>query len=137
MFRSLFRALLVALALVAQGHAAPAQESAAASVIRDQLEAFREDDLGRAFSYASPTIKRMFGTPGNFGLMVQQGYPMVWRPGRVEFLEARPEGAAVYQNVLIVDEAGVPHVLEYMMIEGEAGWQIDGVRILDAPPVGV
>ncbi len=137
MLRALFRALVVAAALVVQTAAAPAQDSAAASVIRDQLDAFLADDVDRAFSFASPTIKRLFGTPGNFGLMVQRGYPMVWRHDRVEFLEARPEGAAVYQNVLIVDAAGVPHVLEYMMIETDAGWQINGVRILDAPPVGV
>lgn len=105
-------------------------------VIRNQIEAFKADDFATAFTFASPNIKRMFGNAERFGLMVRQGYPMVWRPADVTFLEQRAEGPLIYQNVLIKDAAGVPHVLEYQMIETSEGWQINGVRFLQPPAVG-
>ena len=50
-------------------------------VIQSQLDAFLADDVNTAFTFAAPNIKRMFGSAENFGRMVQNGYPMVWRPG--------------------------------------------------------
>ena len=45
-----------------------------------------------AFDYASPTIRGIFGSPDRFGAMVQQGYPMVYRPSEVRYLERREFG---------------------------------------------
>ncbi len=105
-------------------------------VIQDQIEAFQEDDFATAFSFASPMIKRLFGSPDRFGLMVRQGYPMVWRPADVEYLDQKSENGVVYQNVLITDRQGVPHMLEYQMIQTSDGWQINGVQFLQPPAVG-
>jgi hypothetical protein len=105
-------------------------------VIRSQIEAFLVDDFATAFTYASPNIKGMFGSPERFGMMVRQGYPMVWRPGEVRYLELRNDRAGLVQRVLIVDRAGVPHMLDYMMIETAEGWQINGVQLLRAPQAG-
>ena len=105
-------------------------------VIQNQIDAFQDDDFARAFSFASPAIKRMFGSPDRFGTMVRQGYPMVWRPADVQYLDQRPENGRVYQKVLITDGQGVPHLLEYQMIETTDGWQINGVQFLQAPAVG-
>jgi hypothetical protein len=68
--------------------------------------------------------------------MVRQGYPMVWRPGSVRYLELEEKMGQLYQKVLITDANGVPHLLEYQMIETAEGWQINGVQILRAPEVG-
>jgi hypothetical protein len=50
------------------------------TTIQNQLNAFIADDFATAFTFASPNIKGIFGTPENFGAMVTQGYPMVHRP---------------------------------------------------------
>lgn len=105
-------------------------------VIQNQLDAFLADDFDTAFTYASPRIKRMFGSPDRFGMMVRQGYPMVWRPADVQYLDLSRQGPYEVQKVLITDETGATHVLEYRMIETPDGWQIAGVRLLEAPGVG-
>jgi hypothetical protein len=37
---------------------------------------------------------------------------------------------------MIRDQAGEFHMLDYQMIEGPEGWQINGVQILRRPDVG-
>jgi hypothetical protein len=106
------------------------------ATIQSQIDAFMADDFETAFTFASPAIRGIFGTSERFGSMVQQGYPMVWRPGTVRYLELEERAGGTFQKVLITDTAGVPHVLEYQMIEAPGGWQINGVRILEAPNVG-
>lgn len=108
-------------------------DDAARQVISDQIAAFQQDDFETAFTYASPMIKGIFGTPQRFGQMVRDGYPMVWRPADVEFLEAEQTGAALVQDVLIRDAEGVLYEVEYEMIQGEDGWKINGVRVKRAP----
>jgi hypothetical protein len=69
-------------ALAVMAAPAFAQEVEIAETINGQMEAFRGQDVVGAFAYASPLIQGIFGTPENFGKMVEQGYPMVWTPGR-------------------------------------------------------
>ncbi|WP_400086005.1 DUF4864 domain-containing protein [Yoonia sp. R78084] len=117
--------------------AAFAQDSdAIETVIGNQLEAFNDRDISEAWQYASPNIKRLFGDPGNFGMMVQQGYPMVWDNADVRFLELRDLGGMIWQKVMVRDAQGGLHILDYQMIETPQGWQINGVRLLPAPDVG-
>lgn len=132
------RMTLLAVGAALMMTAAHAQERLPAieQTIQSQIDAFLVDDFATAFTFASPNIKRLFGTSERFGEMVQNGFPMVWRPADVEFLEQREKGPYRLQNVLIRDASGVPHLLEYTMIQTEQGWQIDGVRPLIAPPVG-
>lgn len=119
-------------ALAACGSLAQTVGEKIETVIGQQIEAFQADDFARAFSFASPMIQQMFGSSDRFGLMVRQGYPMVWRPEEVTFLERRSEGAATFQQVLVQDAAGRLHTLEYQMVEGPDGWRINGVMILRA-----
>ena len=75
------RVLAIVLTLLLAAPAAQAQEAGAIpDVIGRQLEALEADDFARAFTFASPMIQGMFGTPENFGAMVKRGYPMVHRP---------------------------------------------------------
>lgn len=113
---------------------AVAQEAEIRGVIGNQITAFRADDFGQAFGYASPAIKGMFGSPDRFGAMVKQGYPMVYRPEEVRYLGLRQEAGRQVQRVMIRDAGGRVHFLDYEMIEAEGGWQINGVRLL--PPQG-
>jgi len=113
-----------------------AQDAPIRDTIRQQLDAFNAQDPTRAFSYASPTIKGIFGTADNFGTMVQQGYPMVWRHGEVRMLELRTVAGNLWQRVMITDLQGRTHLLDYKMIETPEGWQIDAVQLLPQAGVG-
>lgn len=103
--------------------------------IRSQIDAFQQDDFGAAFEFAGPGIQNMFRTPENFGAMVRNGYPMVWRPEDLRFGDLRDIGGALWQKVIVQDGAGRTYVLDYRMGEYEDGWRIDGVQILPAPEV--
>jgi Domain of unknown function (DUF4864) len=105
------------------------------ATINNQLQAFTAEDFVTAFTFASPFIKDIFGTPENFGAMVNQGYPMVAHPGNVRMLELRQVAGGLWQRVMITDQAGATHMLDYEMIETPEGWQINGVQLL--PPVGI
>ncbi len=109
--------------------------SAVVGTIQSQLDAFQQDDFATAFTFASPTIKRLFGTPERFGQMVRNGFPMVWRPSEVQFLDFKSEGGQTSQTVLFKDANGVPIVLEYFMVQTQDGWQIDGVQPVQTPDV--
>ncbi len=107
------------------------------AVIRGQMDAFIADDLDGAFDFASPGIRRIFGDAQRFGGMVRQGYPMVYRPADVRFLELTERGGSQLQKVMVRDDAGAFHVLEYEMQPGaDGGWVIDGVRLLEAAQLG-
>ncbi|MEP6067699.1 MAG: DUF4864 domain-containing protein [Paracoccaceae bacterium] len=99
-------------------------------VISNQIEAFRSDDFSTAFTFASPAIQLMFKTPDNFGRMVSQGFPMVWRPSDVEYLGLHQEPGALVQRIQVTDAEGVSHVLDYMMVETADGWKINGVELV-------
>lgn len=131
MFKSVILAVAIgfaALPLVAQDD--PEQ------VIRQQIEAFQGDDFAAAFQYASPMIQRQFGDPETFGRMVREGYPMVWRPDAITFLGVTSHAGALFQKLMIRDQGGRLHILEYEMVPGENSWRINGVRYLGAPQMG-
>lgn len=134
------RQLLLSLVLlclpVLSAQAQEARNPAIETVIQQQFDAFRAEDVGTAFSFASPNIKGMFGTPENFGRMVRNGYPMVWRPAEVQFLDLRRVAGNLWQRVMVTDQAGRTHLLDYQMVETGQGWQINGVQILPQAGVG-
>ncbi len=107
-----------------------AQDAEIEANIAAQIQAFKADDFVTAFTFASPNIQNIFRTPENFGAMVRNGYPMVWRPSEVRFLELREVAGALWQKVMIVDGVGRAHILDYQMIQLEGGWKINGVQLL-------
>ena len=126
--RALFFSVVFCLGWVV---AAQAQQSEIEGTISGQIEAFRADDFETAFTFATPRLRDLFQTPENFRTMVTQGYPMVWRPAELRFLDLRGEGGTYWQTVMVTDAQGVYHLLEYLMQETPDGWRIGGVRILD------
>ena len=107
------------------------------ATINGQFQAFLEDDVNRAFAYAGPSIRSMFGTPQNFGEMVQRGYPMVWRPSGVTFLEHKETPQGRTQDVQIFDTSGTVHYLRYFVTQTPSGWKISGVQLLDVADISV
>ncbi len=129
--------LAAALALTISGQAhADGHGNAITGVIQSQIDAFLQDDFARAFTFASPGIRSIFGSPERFGQMVRQGYPMVWRPADVQYLELENVNGRTWQKVMITDASGTVHVLGYQMVETDDGWQINGVQLLEAPQIG-
>jgi hypothetical protein len=111
---------------------AQAQEAEIEATISAQIEAFRADDFAQAFSYASPAIQGIFQTPDRFGAMVRGGYPMVWRPAEVQYLELREINGTLWQKVRITDASGRLHLLDYQMVKLGNDWKINGVQLLQS-----
>lgn len=104
-----------------------AQEEAIESVIAQQFEAFGDADTERAFTFASPMIQTMFGTPEQFGEMVRRGFPMIWDHDGTRFLGLRTENGRWVERLIVTARDGSLHVFDYEMIEGWDGWRINGV----------
>ena len=105
--------------------------------IQRQMDAFLTDDFSAAFGFAGPNIRSLFGTAENFGAMVKQGYPMVWRPAEVTFGDLRSISGGLYQTVIVRDADGAFHYLDYRLEQIDGQWRIAGVQILRAPEVSV
>jgi hypothetical protein len=105
----------------------PARDAAQA-VISAQIAAFESSDLATAYGYASPFIQHMFPSPERFGAMVEQGYPMIWRPATFRYLDARLTEGALVQRVMFTDAQGRLFLFDYDMIETPQGVRINGVR---------
>jgi len=131
-FARLFRVLAISVAMCCAGlvSAEPTEKPAITEVIQSQLDAFARDDFETAFTFASPIIQGLFGTPDRFGGMVVRGYPMVHRANKVDFLDLRNIAGAYFQQVRVRDVQGRTHVLEYQMQRFGSVWKINGVRLL-------
>lgn len=103
--------------------------------IQSQIDAFLKDDFVTAFGFAGPGVRSIFRTPENFGAMVRQGYPMVWRPQDLRFGPLREINGALWQQVLIQDAAGKSYVVEYRMAQVDGAWRISGVNVIPAPGI--
>ena len=133
----LWLVLSVAMISTAWAEAILPPEGEIEGTIQSQIDAFLVDDFDRAFTFASPNIQGTFGSSDRFGSMVRNGYPMVWRPEDVQFLELRDLNGRLWQKVMVRDQGGKLHILDYQMIRTEAGWRINGVQLLPAPDLGV
>lgn len=127
-------ALMLPIAL-APTHA-PAQQDEIAATIESQLDAFTARDAAKAFTYASPMIHGLFGTPENFAAMVATGYPMVWTPSDPQMLERRSIAGLLWQRVHIIDANGKGWLLDYQMVQTPDGWRINGVEVLPGTDLG-
>ena len=107
-----------------------AQESDVRQVIQNQIEAFQRNDVESAFEFAAPSIKSIFGNSKRFGMMVQRGYPMVFKQRNLTFKEHNNAENTALQDVLIEDMAGELHLLRYAMILLDGEWKIAGVELL-------
>jgi hypothetical protein len=125
--------VLLAVTLAFWATFSSAQDDEIRGAIGAQIEAFKADDFDQAFTYASPLIQGLFGDSDRFGLMVRNGYPMVWRPDQVRYLDLREIAGNLWQRIMITDQAGVVHLLDYHMIQVDGAWRINGVQLLPPP----
>ena len=110
-----------------------ADARAARTIIGAQLEAFAKDDAKRAFAYAAPSIRAMFGTPERFLSMVRAGYPVVYRAAGVTFLIPLQLDGHLVQGVHLTDEAGALWLATYRLERQPDGtWRIAGCGVQPA-----
>jgi len=124
----------LARAVGAQGAGVPSTDARQVrAVIQGQLEAFAADDAKRAFSYASPAIREMFGTPERFIDMVRASYPMVYRPASVTFFEPEMIEGELFQKVRMTDSSGAVWLAIYrMQRQSDKSWRINGCEVVES-----
>jgi hypothetical protein len=102
-----------------------ADAKAVRALIELQLAAFRSDDADKAFSVAAPAIQSMFQTPQQFMSMVQQSYPVVYRPAAVSFLKPERIEGRLIQRVQMADSSGAPWTVVYELErQADRSWRI-------------
>ena len=131
----LFAATLAGL-LSAPARAEPvsaADTQAVRAVVEAQLAAFAEDDGQRAFSYAAPSIREMFGSPERFMAMVRGSYPVVYRPSAVVFLHPAWVQGQLVQGVHLTDAGGALWLAVYQLErQPDKSWRISGCDVQPA-----
>lgn len=136
--RRLIRTLLLVLAVTGAAHTfaadvADADAKSVRAVIQAQLAAFAADDAKRAFSYATPRLRDMFGSAETFFAMVRSGYPVVYRPASVAFLKPEIDGEVLTQGVHMTDANGVLWLALYQLErQRDKSWRISACQIVEA-----
>ena len=103
------------------------------SVVSAQLQAFRDDDFEKAYSYASPTIKTIFPDYKEFRDMVVGQYQAVYRPKSINIGSVSTEGGVPFLEVYLVDPDGIFVTAIYSMQQQENGsWLINGCFLSQA-----
>lgn len=109
-----------------------ADRQAIRATIDGQIDAFRNDDGARAFSYAAPELQTMLGGVDAFMRMVRGGYAPVYRPRRYEFREVKTADGVVTQQVHVVGPDGTARMALYFMErQPDGSWRISGCVLLD------
>jgi hypothetical protein len=107
-----------------------ADTQAVRAVVEAQLAAFAADDGQRAFSYAAPSIRAMFGTPERFMAMVRGSYPVVYRPSAVVFLHPAWLQGQLVQGVHLTDAGGALWLAVYTLErQADNSWRISGCTV--------
>lgn len=136
--KMLLAAIAAVLVAAAPARADEASFRAAQDTIGRQIEAFLADDDTLAYSLAAPSIQRMFPTREIFMRMVQNGYPMVHRPGSYAFGAAEMTGpGAVTQRVLIAGRDGRTYEAVYTLeLQPDGIYRITGVSLRASEALG-
>ena len=101
----------------------------AKAVIVAQIEAMAIDDWTKAYSFASPDIRKRFGGPQRFKEMVLKGYKIVYRPRSISFQGVENFGVA---PGFMIGTDGQAAKVVYLMIKDEReGWRIAGVQLFN------
>jgi hypothetical protein len=110
------------------------ERTAIRDIIANQWDAFKSDDAERAFSYASPAIRQIFGDANTFMAMVRSAYSPVYHPHDPQFGPVTESVASPTQSVTVLDEDGnVWTALYSMEKQADGSWRISGCRLIRSP----
>lgn len=105
-----------------------ADRTAIRQTIASQMEAFKANDVDRAFSFATPSIQDRFGDASRFVAMVKRGYLPVYRPRQVEFTDLLEVRGKPTQRLVVIGPDNDVFSAYYMMEQqDDASWRISGV----------
>ncbi len=112
----------------------PSEVARIQTVISSQVEAFRDGDLDRAFSFAAPSIQRTFGDSQTFGRMVEQGYGQIFSAFEFSFVGTVGSQDAPIQLVRFTG-TDLTAVMALYLMELQPGgqWRIAGVQLGTVP----
>ena len=103
------------------------------AVILAQFDAFAADDAKRAFSYATPKLREMFGTADRFIEVVRSAYPAVYRHETVAFLKPELAEGSLVQGVHLTDAEGVLWLALYRLErQRDRSWRISACQLVAA-----
>ena len=127
---AVFIALATTLAL-AQGSGHPAADwDRIRSVVTAQREALVAGDGERAFAFATPALRRQYGSAEAFMRMVRSGYQALVDARYVELLEgAVIEGSTIQPLRLVMPDGAVLVALYTMQRQRDGSWRIAGCVI--------
>lgn len=109
------------------------QQSAAQSIIDQQISAFRARDHEKAYGFAAPHLQKMFGSTDRFIGMVRSGYGAIYGARQWSFGRSKVVGQTIMQEVRLTGPNGVDWVALYTMREQPDGsWKIAGVQMKKA-----
>ncbi len=131
---SLLAFLATCLPVGAQG-VSEAEATEFQRIITGQLNAFNADDGDAAYSFAAPSIQRLFPTPETFMSMVRKSYAPVYRRQSYAFGRIGNEmGGQPTQHVTIIDANGKAWTAFYAMErQPDGSWKISGCLLVEAP----
>ena len=99
--------------------------------ISSQIEAFKENNIAKAYTFAAPNIQAQFPTPEVFGMMVKNGYPVIWRPKSFQFTKFQDLGNKFIQRVLFQSYDGGLETYDYILEKYADRWKIAGVLTIN------
>ena len=104
-------------------------------VVRQQIRAFRADDLVSAYQQASAGFQERYNIEA-FSDLARTEYPGLLQASRVEFGAVRFEGrhALVPVYFFLADGDVIPCI--YSLVREDSEWKIDGARVLKRWPSG-
>jgi hypothetical protein len=98
-----------------------------------QLDAFADDDVALALSYASEAFRSQLDTD-SFERLIEGSFPAVADPARFSIEGCRSEQTSAQVLVGVVGTDGGRMSLLYVMVEEEGRWAIDGARGVTSDP---
>jgi hypothetical protein len=101
------------------------------NTISSQIEAFKENNIKKAYTFAAPNIQAQFPNPDVFGLMVRNGYPVIWRPKNFKFTKFQDLGNKSIQRVLFQSHDGSLETYDYILEKYDDLWKIAGVLTIN------
>tara|TARA_Y100001978_G_scaffold173093_1_gene163790 strand:+ start:357 stop:815 length:459 start_codon:yes stop_codon:yes gene_type:complete len=129
----LFRVLVLhSFFITFETNASELEKDKAKAVIEAQIQAMAIDDWPKAYSFASPDIRKRFGSPQRFKEMVLKGYKIVYRPRSISFQRVENFGVAPGFIFHMIGTDGQAARVVYLMIKDEdEGWRIAGVQLFN------
>ena len=100
--------------------------------ISSQIDAFKDNDVEKAYTFAAPNIQAQFPSPDIFGLMVRNGYPIIWKPKSYKFTTFKDLGNRYIQRVLFQSYNGSLESYDYILEKNGSLWKIAGVLTINS-----